>query len=138
VLPLLVLILAGLAAAALLGRDRIVAAWPATEAIYASVGLAERSPLDGLEITARMERIEDGGTEVVIVTGEIRNTTDRGVDVPRLRGIFRDAARNELRSWTFAPAGDRLLPGQSIPFSDRYENPPEGAADLVVVFDEAR
>jgi predicted Zn finger-like uncharacterized protein len=134
---LAVVLLVGVVAALYLGRERIVAAWPASEWLYAAIGLSPRSTLEGLEIVARMERIVEGGATVVVVSGEIVNTTDRAIDAPMLRGVFRDAGRNELEAWTFAPAGDRLLPGQSIPFSDRFENPPEEATDLVVVFDEA-
>ncbi len=134
-LGLVVVILIGVVAGALGGRERIVARWPESKAWYQAVGISVNLPLDGLEIVAHMKRLSESGVGVIVVSGDVFNTSDRSVAVPRLRGVFRDAAKQELASWTFRPAGDRLLPGGSIPFSDRYENPPEGAVDLVVVFD---
>ncbi|MSP82065.1 MAG: DUF3426 domain-containing protein [Alphaproteobacteria bacterium] len=137
VLGLLAVIVIGAATGALFGRDRVIAAWPGAEAWYGKIGLAPHSPLDGLEIVARMERLEDQGVTVIVVSGEIVNTSDRAVAAPRLRGVLRDAAKQELDSWTFAPAGERLLPGATLPFSDRYENPPEDATEVIVLFDSA-
>lgn len=132
-------ILVGLGVMAVAERERIVARFPAVAPAFAAVGLAAADPLAGLRIVdAKVEQVKDGDVIVVVVSGAIANDSDRVAPVPRLRGLFLDAARQEIGSWTFAPAGDRLLPGESVPFLDRYRDPPEGAVDLAVVLDAGR
>lgn len=142
---LILFIALGLAAVAVLARDSIVALVPGADRVFAAIedsgalaalGLDEPGGLEGLRIVdAKIERIEESGGTVIVVSGAIVNETQRAMAVPRLRGVFRDAAKNEIASWVFVPAGDRLLPNQSVPFLDRYADPPEGAVDLAVVFD---
>lgn len=139
VVVLILVILIGLGAAAVLERDRVIARIPALGPLFASVGLAASGPLDGLRIVdAKVEQLRDGDIVVVVVSGAVVNESDRTVAVPTLRGVFRDAARVEIASWTFAPAGERLLPRQSVPFLDRYADPPEGAIDLRVEIEPER
>jgi predicted Zn finger-like uncharacterized protein len=136
---LVIVILAGLGAIAVDERERIVARFPALAPAFAAVGLEAPDPMAGLRIVdAKIEQLKDGDVIVVVVSGAVVNDSDRVVAVPRLRGLFLDAARHEITSWTFAPAGDRLLPGESVPFLDRYADPPEGAVDLAVVLDAER
>jgi hypothetical protein len=119
-----------------LKRDRFEGLRPRIESLLASVGIGGADALEGLRIVdAKIERLEEGGATVIVVSGAIVNDTQRVVAAPNLRGVFRDAAKNEIASWTFAPSGERLLPSQSMPFLDRYVDPPEGAVDLAVVFD---
>lgn len=133
-----VLILAGLAAFAYYGRPWLVAQWPAVDRIYAVLGIAQASTIEGLRIEgARVERVVDGDVQVLVVTGAIVNGSNVIRAVPRLRGAFRDAAMQEIGSWTFTPAGEPLKPGQRLPFQDRFRDPPEGAADVTVKLDAA-
>jgi predicted Zn finger-like uncharacterized protein len=130
-----VLVLAGLAAFAYYGRPWLVAQWPAFEKFYVMLGIAQASPVEGLTIEgANQVRDADGS---IVVTGAIVNNSNIIRAVPRLKGVFRDASRREIVVWTFTPAGEPLKPGQRLPFQDRYADPPEGAADLVVKFDAA-
>ncbi len=127
-------VVAGLGAVVVLERAAVVARFPPLAPLFAALGLALPDPLAGLRIVdARNEWITEGETVVVVVRGTIVNDGDRAVAVPAVRGIFRDAAHGELASWTFAPDADRLLPGQSVSFLDRFADPPEGAVDLAVV-----
>ncbi|MEX2648437.1 MAG: DUF3426 domain-containing protein [Alphaproteobacteria bacterium] len=144
-IALILFIALGLAAVAVQARTSIVALVPGADRVFAAIeasgalgalGLDEPGGLEGLRIVdAKIERVEESGGTVIVVSGAIVNETRRAMAVPRLRGVFRDAAKNEIASWVFVPAGDRLLPNQSVPFLDRYADPPEGAVDLAVVFD---
>jgi predicted Zn finger-like uncharacterized protein len=139
VLALALLILIGLGALVVTERARIVARFPALGPAYAAVGLDVTDPLAGLRIVdAKVEQVKDGDVIVVVVSGTVVNESDRVAPVPRLKALFLDAARQEIASWTFAPAGERLLPGERVPFLDRFADPPEGAVDLAVVIDTGR
>ncbi|MGH6719968.1 MAG: DUF3426 domain-containing protein [Alphaproteobacteria bacterium] len=133
---LLLVVVAGLGVVAVIERAAVVTRFPALGPVFAALGLPAPGPLEGLRIVdATNEWITEGDSVVVVVSGTIVNDGERTVTVPAVRGIFRDAAHGELASWTFAPAADRLLPGQSVPFQNRFADPPEGAVDLAVVLD---
>ena len=130
-----VLVLAGLAAFAYYGRPWLVERWPPIDKLYVVLGIAQASPIEGLAIEGASQVRDTGGR--IVVTGAIVNNSNVIRAVPRLKGVFRDASRREIASWTFTPAGEPLKPGQRLPFQDSYADPPEGAADLVVTFDTA-
>jgi len=139
VLALALLILIGLGALVVTERARIVARFPALGPAYAAVGLAVPDPLAGLRIVdAKVEQVKDGDVIVVVVSGAIANESDRVAPVPRLKALLLDTSRQEIASWTFLPAGERLLPGERVPFLDRFLDPPEGAVDSAVVIDTGR
>ena len=82
--PVLALILVGLVGGAVLGRERIVAAAPATARLYAAAHLAV-NPL-GLDLKGvRSELVLNGQDQLLVVEGEILNRRGRDIEVPSLR-----------------------------------------------------
>ncbi len=71
---------------------------------------------------------------MLVVKGEVTNTSSVVRDVPRLKASLRNGAGNELVSWTFATAQARLLPSETAPFVTRIENPSTEAAALNIDF----
>lgn len=119
---------------AFFGRAAVIDIWPPASMLYGMIGLGQ-GPGFGLElsnISPAQER--EGDTVVLVISGEVTNTTSRPRQVPMLQGKLLDVSKNEIYSWTFSVAIDRLEPGGSIPFNTRLPNPPEGASGLAVTF----
>lgn len=76
------------------------------------------------------------GEQVLVVTGEVVNTSRRAVPVPALRGALLGGER-ELQYWTFSASAGRLDPGQRTGFETVLRNPAAGATDLRVTFTPA-
>ena len=119
---------------AFFGRAAIIDSWPPASMLYGMVGLGQE-PGYGLElrnVSPAQER--EGDTVVLVISGEITNTTSRLRQVPMLLGKLLDESKNEIYSWTFSVTVDQLEPGDSGSFNTRLPNPPEGASGLAVTF----
>ena len=94
---------------------------PQTASFYARLGLSVN--LRGLvfdNLNTEVEQHE--GVPILVVEGEIFNETRRIVDVPRVRFAVRNAARQEIYSWTAvrrAPCCRREMSSRSAPGSHR-------------------
>src|SRR5829696_8877523 len=93
--PVLALILVGLVGGAVLGRERIVAAAPATARLHAAAHLTV-NPL-GLDLKGvRSELVLNGQDQLLVVEGEILNRRGRDIEVPSLRLTVRGPDGLEL------------------------------------------
>jgi predicted Zn finger-like uncharacterized protein len=126
---------------ALILLDAIVIGWrndfvrlmPQTASFYARLGLPVN--LRGLafdDLSTASEQHE--GVPILVVEGDIINETRKIIDVPRLRFAVRNAARQELYSWTAALPRTLLSPGDAVPFKTRLASPPPDAHDVMVRF----
>ncbi len=79
------------------------------------------------------QRAAMGETPVLVVTGEVVNTSRRAKAVPVLRGALLGGER-ELQFWTFTAKTGRLEPGQRAGFETVLRNPVTGATDVRVTF----
>lgn len=114
-------------------RTDIVRKLPQTASFYELTGLPVN--LRGLafeNITA--SSVRDDGTPVLVVEGHVVNDTRKNVRVPEIRFVVRDAAAQEIYSWTASAARTSLPPGQAVTFRTRLASPPPGAHDLVLRF----
>ena len=80
----------------------------------------------------------DGDMAVLVIKGEIVNTSSRPRIVPTLQGSLQDADQNEIHSWTFSAVPEELAPGESGTFNTRVPNPPEGVRRAPVTFVEGK
>ena len=84
-------------------RNDFVRLFPQTSAFYALTGLSVNlRGVDFAGVTTTAEQRE--GVPILVVQGNIVNTARMVVDVPRIKFIARNAARQEIYSWTAAPA----------------------------------
>jgi predicted Zn finger-like uncharacterized protein len=114
-------------------RADLVWAMPQTASFYAGLGLPVN--LRGMHfdrLTATAERHD--GEPVLIVKGEIRNSTRKTEDVPRLRFAVRDAKGLEIYSWIAAPARERVSAGGWLAFQSELALPPPDTREIVVRF----
>jgi len=126
---------------ALLIIDAIVVGWradfvrllPQSASFYAWIGLPVN--LRGLEfdgLTTSTEQHE--GVPILVLEGNIVNDTRKMADVPHLRFAVRNAARQEIYSWTAVPPRAVLPPGEAVAFRTRLASPPPDAHDVLVRF----
>jgi hypothetical protein len=132
-LHLLILGLALADAAIINGRADIVWAMPQTGSFFAAVGLPVLPPGIQLErLTTTAERHD--GEPVLIVKGEIGNSASKAEDVPDLVFSIRNAERQEIYSWTAAPARRALSGGETLLFQSELALPPVDTREVVVRF----
>jgi hypothetical protein len=120
-------------AAIIAERADLVWAMPQTASFYAALGLPVNLRgfhFDRLAATAERH----AGEPVLIVQGEIRNSTAESADVPRLRFAIRNAEHQEIYSWTAVPARGRLSAGHKLAFRSELTLPPADTRDVVVRF----
>jgi len=134
--PVLALILVGLVGGAVLGRERIVAAAPATARLYAAAHLAV-NPL-GLDLKVlRSELVLNGSDQLLIVEGEILNRRVRDIEVPSLSLTVRGPDGLELYTWTNEPPRKTLAAAETARFRARLASPPAEGREVLVRFAHA-
>ncbi len=114
-------------------RSDVVRALPQTASFYALLGLPVNLrgiTFDG--VATSMEQHE--GVPILVVEGSVVNDTRKAVEVPRLKFVVRNAAREEIYSWTAVPGRASLQPGEEVSFRSRLASPPGEARDLIVRF----
>jgi predicted Zn finger-like uncharacterized protein len=114
-------------------RSDFVRLMPQTASFYARLGLLVN--LRGLNfdnLSTATEQHE--GVPILVVEGEVINETRKIIDIPRLRFAVRNAARQEIYSWTAVLPRTLLSPGDAVPFRTRLASPPPDAHDVLVRF----
>ena len=114
-------------------RADFVRALPQTAAFYAAIGVPVN--LRGLkfdDLATISEQHE--GASILVIEGNVVNGAGKIVDVPRLRFAVRNAAREEIYSWTAMPPRALLSPNEAVGFRTRLASPPPDAHDVLVRF----
>jgi predicted Zn finger-like uncharacterized protein len=132
-LHLIVLVLVLVDAGIIGGRNTLVWAMPQTASFYAQLGLLVNvRGVQFARITTAAERHD--GSPVLVVRGEISNQTQTIEALPDLRFAVRNLERQEIHSWTAAPARRSLAPGEALVFRTELALPPPNTRDVVVRF----
>ena len=114
-------------------RGDVVRVLPQTASFYALLGLPVN--LRGLTFNDVATSIEEhDGVPILVVEGNIVNATRKVEDVPHLKFIVRNAARQEIYSWTAVPSRNALGPREAVSFRARLASPPPDAHDLILRF----
>jgi predicted Zn finger-like uncharacterized protein len=114
-------------------RNDVVRLLPQTASFYSMLGLSVN--LRGLvldDITTTTEQHE--GVPILVVEGSVVNATRKIVDVPRLKFVVRNAANEEIYSWTAVAPRATLPPGDAVAFRSRLASPPTDGRDVLVRF----
>jgi predicted Zn finger-like uncharacterized protein len=114
-------------------RSDMVRFFPQTASFYSMIGLPVN--LRGLvfnDIVTTSEQHE--GVPVLVVEGNIVNVARKPVEVPRLKLAVRNAAGNEIYSWTMVPSRTVLPTGETVAFRSRLASPPPEGRDVLVRF----
>lgn len=130
----LVLAVAGIGAGAVLARDSVVAAWPRMAVVYETVGLPLEPPGTGLELqNVRSQQHMENGAMVLVVEGQVVNTSTEQRRVPRLRAVSLNAEQHPVKAWSLDASAITLLPGEIATFQSTQHNP-AGVAQVLVTF----
>ena len=114
-------------------RADIVRKLPQTASFYELAGLPVN--LRGLAFHGiTTSTVRHDGTPVLVVEGNIVNDTRKALRVPQIRFALRDAAAQEIYSWTASADRTSLPPGQAMTFRARLASPPAVAHDVVLRF----
>jgi len=114
-------------------RADFVRAMPQTASFYAWIGMPVN--LRGLDFDSLATATEQHeGVPILVVEGNIVNDTGKTEDVPHVRFAVRNAAHQELYSWTAVPSRAILPPGEAVRFRSRLASPPPDAHDVLVRF----
>jgi hypothetical protein len=129
----IVLLLFALNVAVIGARNEVVRYLPQTASLFAAIGL----PVNLRHLTfedVRITRDTQDGITVLMVEGMIASTSNKPVEVPRLRFAARSAAGQEIYTWTAKPERSLLGAGEKMKFSSRLAAPPADANDVLVRF----
>ena len=129
----LVLVLFAINVAVIGGRNEVVRALPQTASFFAAIGLPVNLRHLKFESVKILKDAQDG-VNVLIVEGTIISAADKPVTVPRLRFAARDAAGQEIYTWTALPSRSILGPGEHLEFRSRLASPPANARTVMVRF----
>jgi len=122
-------------ASAVIGRNEIVAGFPASATIYQTLGLPVTLQL-GLQFEGvESRRLEEGGIAVLVVEGAVVNVTDQERPVPPIRVTLLDGTGRRLQQELFQAEAAQLDGGGRTTFSGRLVNPAEQARTFSVTFD---
>jgi hypothetical protein len=130
---LILLLLAALGWTAVQYRQTVVRLWPASERVYAAVGLPVNLTGIAIRNVNLRQQVEDG-MPILFVSGTVVNVSNRDQPVPQLRAILFDDSRRELYRWTFDAGIPSLSAGASKDFRVPLQNPPPDAREVNVSF----
>jgi len=127
---LMLLILTGL----VLGRNELVALAPQAATVYQRLGLPVTQAI-GLELAGIVsERLRDDDSDVLRISGTVRNVAGADRDVPPLRIALLDGARTEVLVREVEVPQAVLSDGASTRFVVDLADPPEAARNFSVTF----
>lgn len=123
-----------IADAAIIGwRADLVRAMPQTAGFYARLGLPVN--VRGLQFDSFAATAEwRDGTPVLVVKGEISNTTSKAEQVPALHLSARNVEHAQIYSWATPLARQALAPGETLPFTSELTLPPLDTREITVRF----
>jgi predicted Zn finger-like uncharacterized protein len=122
-------------ASAVIGRNEIVAGFPASAAIYQWLGLPIALQL-GLQFEGVVsKRLQEGGVAVLVVEGAIINLSEKQRRVPPIRVTLLDGGGRRLQQELFQAKDGELDAGGKTRFSGRLLNPAEQARHFSVTFE---
>ena len=131
----LITMLGGLGGGGYWYQAKIVEIWPPAGQLYEMLGLGPVAEQVGLAIrNVKWEHIREDGKPVLVVLGEVTNTSQTQRSVPRLLVVILDGRDRRLFRWTAATVKDKLDPGQVTNFLTQLANPPDDARSLAVTF----
>jgi predicted Zn finger-like uncharacterized protein len=128
---LVVLVLASV----IIGRNEIVAGFPASASIYQKLGLPVTVQL-GLQFeNVTSKRQDERGISILVVEGEVVNLSDQPRTVPPIRITLLDDGGRQLQHELFEVERPELAAGGKTRFSGRVVNPTEQARNFSIAFD---
>ena len=123
---------------AIIGRNGIVGKFPATAAVYQSVGLSidQDFGLEFKDVTLDWQR--EGGAFVLVVEGEIVNLSEADQVIPPVRMAILDSDGRELQHEYFQLDENELGAGNRINFTGRLVDPIDQGENFRLTFGQGQ
>ena len=117
-------------------RQQIVTVWPKSASLFAKLGMGVNAR--GLEFAdvRHASQVEDG-QPVLLITGQLKNVSNRIEKVPPIRVVLSDQAQHPVFAWEFLPGKRVLAPGSVVSFHTRLSNPPATARHVEMRLSES-
>ncbi len=129
----LILVLFAFNVALIGARSEVVRFFPQTASLFSAIGLPVN--LRNLKFeNMRISKETQEGLSALVIEGSIVSIASKPTEVPRLRFAARDAAGQEVYTWSSMPSRSTIGPGEKLEFRSRLVSPPESATDVVVRF----
>ena len=129
----LILVLFAFNVALIGARSEVVRFFPQTASLFSAIGLPVN--LRNLKFeNMRISKEAQEGLSALVIEGSIVSIAGKPTEVPRLRFAARDAAGQEVYTWSSMPSRSTIGPGEKLEFRSRLVSPPESATDVVVRF----
>jgi len=129
----LILVLFAFNVALIGARSEVVRFFPQTASLFSAIGLPVN--LRNLKFeNMRISKETQEGVSALVIEGSIVSIAGKPTEVPRLRFAARDAAGQEVYTWSSMPSRSTIDPGEKLEFRSRLVSPPESATDVVVRF----
>ena len=120
-------------------RTSLVEAWPASALLYDTISMHVDVPGEGMVLqNVYVQRRQEGSVLLLVVAGEIRNTTEQVRSLPALRGTVLDEDGDTLQSWLFTATTPQLLPGDVGRFQSEFAGGSSDASRVNVTFTHER
>ena len=129
----LILVLFAFNVALIGARSEVVRFFPQTASLFSAIGLPvnlRNLKFDNMRISKETQE----GLSALVIEGSIVSIASKPTEVPRLRFAARDAAGQEVYTWSSMPSRSTIGPGEKLEFRSRLVSPPESATDVVVRF----
>jgi len=133
----LILVLFAFNVAVIGARNEVVRYLPQTASLFSAIGLPvnlRQLKFENVRIAKDNSNSNSNNSSVLTIEGTIASTASEPVNVPRLRFAARNAAGQEIYSWTAAPSRSTLQPGEKLDFHSRLAAPPPDATSVMVRF----
>ncbi len=135
VLIVLLLLIAAVAVGGYVARERVVQQWPQLAPLYERIGIPVVVLGDGLELGEPTHvRRDRNGVAVIEIEGEIKNATERPVDVPNLMVVLRNDANQSVAEYVYTAPQSSLAAGQTLVYRMTIEDPPAEAQRAAITF----
>jgi hypothetical protein len=129
----LILVLFAFNVALVGARSEVVRFFPQTASLFSAVGLPVNLRHLKFE-NMRISKETQEGLSALVIEGTIVSVASKATEVPRLRFAARDAAGQEIYTWSALPGRSILGPGEKLDFRSRFVSPPPNATDVMVRF----
>lgn len=122
-------------ASAVIGRNEIVAGFPASASLYQKLGLPVTMEL-GLQFeNVTSERLAERGVSILVIEGQIVNVSEQERAVPPVKVTLLDDGGRKLQDELLRPEKEVVAGGGKVGFSGRLVNPARQARNFSVTFD---
>lgn len=121
-----------------LARQRLAAAFPALQPVYATLGLPIEQPMQLRLSDVGSEEFLEDGRAVIVISGLVINEGEQLQNVPEIEVALLDGDRGVLEASSLGAVESELEAGEITTFEARFPDPPDLAKHFSVRFTDSQ